>query len=67
MRDYEYRTVTIDYPKLRFGWLRRRLPDFDTVLNREARDGWRLHRVLEPADGFGATAAFVAIFERERR
>lgn len=65
MTEHECKTVTVDYPKGRWGWTRRPLPDFDPVVNREARDGWRLKQVLQPAEGFGYTAAFVLVLERE--
>ena len=50
MPTFEYKTVTIEYPKLKAGWLRRPLPELDPVLNREAHDGWRLKQVLQPAE-----------------
>lgn len=65
MPTFEYKTTMIEYPKLKAGWFRRPLPELEPILNREARNGWRLKQVLQPAEGFGYTTGFIAIFERE--
>jgi transcriptional regulator with XRE-family HTH domain len=63
MKRYEYKTVEAPF-KLTF--LRAlKSPDFENLINAEGRQGWRLHEVLLPAQGFGQTNRAVIIFERE--
>ena len=63
MKKYEYKTITLDQK----GWgliKSREVPDLEAVLNREARDGWRLKEIILPSAAFGESDRIIVIFER---
>ncbi|WP_409934822.1 DUF4177 domain-containing protein [Rheinheimera sp. MMS21-TC3] len=61
MSQYEYKTLSLDYSH---GLFRRKDPDLESALNREAEDGWRLRNILVPAQNFGETEKFLVVLER---
>ena len=61
---YEYKTITLKQKGLGF-FKSREVPDFEKVLNREGRDGWRLHEIVLPSGAFGESNRVIVIFERE--
>ncbi len=63
MSNLEYKTITLDYPSKFLG---KTDPNFASVLNQNASEGWRLVQVLEPAKGMGETSEFVLILERAK-
>ena len=61
MASFEYKTVIVERPG---GFhLRYKPPDIAGVLNREARDGWRLTQAIPSYLGLWDT--FLLILERE--
>ena len=64
MANLAYKTVTLDYPSKFLG---KTDPDFSSVLNQNASEGWRLVQVLEPTKGMGETSEFILILERDTR
>ena len=69
MRKHEYKTVDIDVKKgFLSGFKTTPMPGFETLLNEEGQNGWRLIQVLnsDQLNSFGkATERLIAIFERE--
>lgn len=69
MRKHEYKTVDIDIKKgFLSGFKTTPMPGFETLLNEEGQNGWRLIQVLnsDQLNSFGkATERLIAIFERE--
>lgn len=64
MRKYEYKTITLDQKGL--GLITSRsVPDLESTLNREGRDGWRLQEILQPSAAFGESDKVVIVFLRE--
>ena len=64
MTKYEYKTITIDQQ----GWgmiTSRSVPDLESTLNREGRDGWRLRQAFAPSAALGEADKVILIFERE--
>ena len=63
MVKYEYKTIRISQK----GWgltKSRTIPDLESTLNREAKEGWRLCEIIQPAAAFGESTAVIVIFER---
>jgi hypothetical protein len=63
MTKYEYKTITMKQKGM--GFTSREVPELETVLNREGRDGWRFREVILPSATFGESDKVIAIFERE--
>jgi hypothetical protein len=61
---YEYKTITLEQKGLGL-FKSRDVPDLENALNREGRDGWRLHDLLMPSAAFGESDRVVLMFERE--
>jgi len=63
MTKYEYKTITMKQKGL--GFTSREVPELETSLNKEGRDGWRLKDIVLPSAAFGESDKVIAIFERE--
>ncbi|MDC1068670.1 DUF4177 domain-containing protein [Candidatus Kapabacteria bacterium] len=64
MKKYEYKTITLEQKGLGL-FKSREVPDLDSVLNREGKDGWRFHQVILPSAAFGESDKVIIIFERK--
>jgi hypothetical protein len=59
---FEYKTVVLPF---KFGIFKRGLPDVESALNKEGRDGWRFKQmVLQASANFGESVGMIALFER---
>ncbi len=63
MTKYEYKTIRINMK----GWgvKSRKIPDLESTLNREGKEGWRLREIVQPSGIQGSATAVVVILERE--
>ncbi len=61
MQQYEYKTRPIRFS---FGLFKKGTSNVDTVLNEEAKQGWRLRQMIMPAESMGGSEQMVAILER---
>jgi len=61
---YEYKTITLDQKGLGLV-TSRSVPDLESTLNREGRDGWQLKEVFQPSAAFGESDKLVLVFLRE--
>jgi hypothetical protein len=64
MTRYEYKTITIKQKGMGC-FTSREVPELESVLNREGRDGWRLKDIVLPSAAFGESDKVIAVFERE--
>ena len=65
MVKYEYKTVKLKQKGL--GFLKsREVPDLESTLNAEGRDGWRLREVILPSAAVGESDSLILVFEREQ-
>ena len=64
MLKFEYKAITIEQKGLGL-FKSREVPDLETVLNREGRDGWRFKEALLPSAAFGESDKVILVFERE--
>ena len=62
MTKYEYKTIRISQKG--FGFKSRKIPDLESTLNREGKEGWRLCKTIQPAAAMGESTAVIVIFER---
>jgi hypothetical protein len=62
MTKYEYKTIRISQKG--WGFKSRTIPDLESTLNREAKEGWRLCEIIQPDAAFGESTAVIVIFER---
>ncbi len=62
MTKYEYKIIRISQKG--WGFKSRTIPDLESTLNREAKEGWRLCEIIQPAASFGESTAVIVIFER---
>ena len=63
MKQYEYKTIQMPF---KFGLFKKGAPDIDSFLNKEAKEGWRLHQLLAPStSSTGPAEDMLAILERE--
>ena len=60
---YEYKTIRISQKG--WGFKSRKIPDLESTLNREGKEGWRLCEVIQPSGAFGESTAVITVFERE--
>ena len=64
MTKYEYKTI-----KLRqkgWGFRAKEIPDLESTLNREGKEGWRLCEVIKPSSAMGESVdVIIIVFERE--
>jgi transcriptional regulator with XRE-family HTH domain len=65
MRKFEYKTVVLPF---KFGIFKRgvaALPDVESALNKEGRDGWQFKQlVVQASSNLGESVGLIAIFER---
>lgn len=63
MTKYEYKTIRL----IQKGWgfKSRKIPDLESTLNREGKEGWRLCEVILPSAALGESTAVIVVFERE--
>jgi len=62
MSKFEYKTIVLPF---KFGIFKRGVPDVESALNKEGRDGWRFKQmVLQASANFGESVGMIAIFER---
>jgi transcriptional regulator with XRE-family HTH domain len=59
---FEYKTVVLPF---KFGIFKRGLPDVETALNKEGREGWQFKQmVVQASSNLGESVGMIAIFER---
>ena len=61
MTKYEYKTIVLTFTG---GIFKRGLPDIESALNREGKDGWQLKQIMLPSSAMGTSDYVVAILER---
>lgn len=61
MNTFEYKTVVLPFTG---GIFRRGLPDIESALNREGKEGWQLKEIILPSSSLGTSDCVVAILER---
>lgn len=64
MTKYEYKTLTLKQK----GWglfTSRTIPDLESILNSEGKEGWKLLEITLPSGAFGESDKIIVIFERE--
>ena len=64
MPKYEYKTITLEQKGLGL-FKSREVPELETALNREGRDGWRFREVILPSGAFGESDKVIVVLERE--
>lgn len=64
MPKYEYKTKTLEQEGSGL-FTSREVPELETVLNREGRDGWRFREVILPSAAYGESDQVIVVFERE--
>ena len=62
MDSFEYKTVVLPF---KGGIFRRGLPDIESALNREGKEGWQLKEIVLPSSSLGTSDCVVAILERK--
>ena len=62
MNKYEYKTVTLKQKGI--GLISRSIPDLESTLNREGKEGWRLCEIVLPSAAFGESTKVIVVFER---
>ena len=63
MTKYEYKTITLKQTGL--GLSARKIPDLESTLNTEGKEGWRLREIVTPSAAFADSDKVIVIFERE--
>jgi hypothetical protein len=59
----EYKTIVLPF---KFGIFKRGLPDVESALNKEGRDGWQFKQmVVQASSNLGESVGMLAIFERQ--
>jgi hypothetical protein len=61
MNRFEYKTIVLPF---RMGVFKQGLPDIQTTLKIEGREGWQLEQMVLPSTGWGKSDDMVAILER---
>ncbi|HLI19089.1 MAG TPA: DUF4177 domain-containing protein [Rhodanobacteraceae bacterium] len=61
MSRYEYKTVVLPF---RFGIFKQGLPDIQSALTKEGREGWRFRQLVLPSSDWGKSDSMIAILER---
>lgn len=61
MSQFEYKTIVLTFTG---GIFKRGLPDIESALNREGREGWQLKEIILPSSSLGTSDCVVAILER---
>lgn len=61
MLQFEYKTVVLPF---RMGIFKQGLPDIQTALNAEGRQGWQFKQMVLPSSDWGKSDSMVAILER---
>ena len=62
MKKYEYKTIRISQKG--WGFKSRKIPDLESTLNSEGKEGWRLCEVILPSAALGESTAVIIVFER---
>ena len=64
MKKYEYKTVEMPF---KFGLIKQKAPDVESLLNAQGDQGWRLHQIITTASSnFGQSEKMIVILEREK-
>lgn len=63
MTKYEYKTIILKQQGL--GFSSRKIPNLESTLNANGKEGWRLHEVVIPSAAFADSSKLILIFERE--
>lgn len=61
MTVYEYKTLVLQF---KAGFFKKRLPDIETALNKEGKDGWQLKQIVLPSSTLGTSDSMVVVLER---
>jgi DNA-binding XRE family transcriptional regulator len=61
MSRYEYKTMVLPF---RFGIFKQGLPDIQSALTKEGREGWQFKQMLLPSSDWGKSDNMIAILER---
>jgi hypothetical protein len=62
MSKFEYKTVVLPFGH---GIFKRGLPDIESALNKEGKDGWQFKQIVLPSSDWGKSDSMVAILERK--
>ncbi len=62
MQKYEYKTIRLSQKG--WGFKSRSIPDLESTLNQEGKEGWRLCNIVQPAAAFGESTAIIIILEK---
>ncbi|RKU31760.1 DUF4177 domain-containing protein [Candidatus Poribacteria bacterium] len=62
MQKYEYKTIRLSQKG--WGFKSRSIPELESTLNEEGKEGWRLCNIVQPAAAFGETTAIIIILEK---
>ena len=64
MKKYEYKTIRLSQKG--WGFKAKEIPDLESTLNREGKEGWRLCEVIKPSSALGESVdVIIIVFERE--
>ena len=61
MPRYEYKSIVLPF---QMGVFKQSLPDIQTTLNAEGRQGWQFKQMILPSSQWGSSDSMVAILER---
>jgi hypothetical protein len=61
MNRFEFKTIVLTFTG---GVFRRGLPDIESALNKEGKDGWQLKQMILPSSALGTSDCVVAVLER---
>jgi hypothetical protein len=61
MNRYEYKTLVLPF---RIGIFKQGVPDIQSALDTEGREGWQFRQMILPSSQWGTSDSMVAILER---
>lgn len=61
MTIYEYKTLVLQF---KTGFFKQGLPDIESALNKEGKEGWQLKQIVLPSSKLGTSDSMVVVLER---
>jgi len=59
---YEYKSIVLPF---KAGLFHQGLPDIESALNPQGREGWRMKQIILPSSSWGTSDSMVAVLERQ--
>ena len=61
MAIYEYKTIVLPF---KAGFFKQGLPDIESALNKQGKEGWQLKQIVLPSSSLGTSDSMVVVLER---